>query len=245
MNTLLANQAIDLAIASILSMFAVLIGAVAGYIKLRGEAIAQREKLQAVKEQVEQQGSGGSPTTVVAVPPMQGAGKSILTAPVWNQLNDVLPDGQQDPYATTDCGEESVAMAIAACGGPSLPAGVLRQLLGGVDRPGMTTARDLSYLLSLFKVSNHPRQADPDAAWTEWQHSYQAKYLVIALGYWVSPGFRHWCLIRETDSAALVLNDPWGGQVRTLSRDQAQRLYCGEYVHIDQAVTAPAAGPPS
>ena len=37
-----------------------------------------------------------------------------LAAPAWNQLNDPLPDNQQDPYATTDCGEESTAMAIRA-----------------------------------------------------------------------------------------------------------------------------------
>jgi hypothetical protein len=244
-STLLANQAIDLAIAAVISAFAVLVTSVAGYVQLRGQQIRTAEKVQGVKDQLAQQGSGGSPT-IVTVPPT-GAGHMPLAAPAWNQLNDPLPDAQQDPFATTDCGEESVAMAIAACGGPSLPAGVLRQILGAGNpaRPGITGPIDLSYLLTLFKLKNHVREADPDSAWIEWGNSYRAGYLVIALGYWVTPGFRHWVLIRQTDSGAVVFNDPWGGLQRTMTRDQAQRLYCGVYIHIDQAVSAPAPAPPS
>lgn len=244
MTTLLANQAIDLAIAGVISAFAVLVGAVAGYIQLRGQSIRQAVQLQAVKEQV-QQGSGGA-TTVVAVPSPVGAGvRPALAAPIWNQLNDPLPDAQQDPYATTDCGEEATAMAIAACGGPQLPAGVLRQLLGGPQRPGVTDAAALVYLLNLFKIPAHPRQCDPDTAWIEWSHAFDAGKLVIALGYWVSAGYLHWVLIRQTGPQALTFNDPWGGTEKEMDKATALKLYQGSYVHIDQAVSESAPAPPA
>jgi hypothetical protein len=241
MTNLLANQAFDTALTALLTACGVFLAAMAGYLKVRTQQAAQGAKLDAVASQLK---GGGAPTTIVAVPPAAGAGRAPLAAPAWNQLNDVLPDGQQDPYATSDCGEESVAMALYACGGPNLPAGVLRMLLGGPGRAGTTTAAELAYLLALFGVKAHVRQADPDAAWTEWQHSYQARYLAIALGYWVSPGFLHWVLVREADEGHLTFNDPWGGQVRTLEKQEAQKLYGGVYVHVDQQVSAPAPGPP-
>lgn len=184
--------------------------------------------------------------TIVAVqqPAASGSGSRLLAAPVWNQLDDPLPDGNLDPQAAMDCGEECVAMAVAACGGPGIPAGVFRALLGGPQRRGSTTAADLSYLLTLFGVANHPRQADPDAAWTEWQHSDVAGFLAIALGYWVTPGFLHWVLVRACDPGTVQFNDPWGGSLRSLDRATAQKLYAGQYIHIDQAVTATAGPPP-
>lgn len=195
--------------------------------------------------QVNSQGGGGVPKVVVAQTPLAaGAGPRPLAAPAWNQLDDVLPDGMQDPFATTDCGEESVAMAIAACGGPPLPAGTLRMLLGGPNRPGLSDARALVYLLGLFGITAHPRQCDADAAWLEWQHSYKAGYLVLALGFWVSPNFLHWVVVRETVEGTCLLNDPWGGLQRTLLKSEAQKLYGGWYVHLDEPVTAPAPAPP-
>lgn len=244
MTALLANQAIDLAIAAVISSFAVLIGAIAGYIQLRGQAIRTATKVENVEQQVSQ-GAGGAPTIVsVTSPPAAGA-RPALRAPLWNQLNDPLPDAAQDPYATTDCGEESTAMAISACGGPDLPAGVLRQLLGGPQRPGVTSAADLAYLLGLFKVPAHPRQCDPDTAWIEWSHAFDAGKLVIALGYWVSVGYLHWVLIRQTGPQQITFNDPWGGLERTMDKATAQKLYQGWYVHIDQPVSAPAPTPPA
>jgi hypothetical protein len=243
MSTLLANTAIDLAIAALLTAVALAITNAAGYISVRTKLAAQGAHISDLQAQ---QASGAAPTTIVTVPPApSGQGRTPLLAPAWNQLNDPLPDGALDPQSTTDCGEESTAMAIAACGGPPLPAGVLRQILGGPGRTGATTAADLSYLLTLFGVKNHVRQANADAAWLEWQHSFQARYLVLALGYWVTPGYAHWVLVRETDSNAVLFNDPWGGQIRTLSRDEAQKLYMGVYVHVDQAVVDAAPGPPA
>lgn len=240
---LLTNQAIDLAIASILSAFSVLVLSVAGYIQLRGQNIKQEEKLQAVKEQVQQ--GGGATSTVLAVAPQPPASpRAPLPAPAWNQLNDPLPDGQQDPYATTDCGEESTAMAIAACGGPNLPAGVLRQLLGGANRSGTTDAQALCYLLSLFKIKSHVRECPADVAWTEWRHSFEAGFLVIALGWWVTDGYPHWVLIRQADDSAMTYNDPWGGLEKRMGKQWAQLKYQGTYVHVDQAVSAPAPPPP-
>lgn len=244
MTALLANQAIDLAIAGLISAFAVLLGAVAGYIQLRGQQIKTATEVQGVKEQVQHQGSGGAPTTIVSVPPAGAGTRPALAAPAWNQLNDPLPDNAQDPYATTDCGEESTAMAIAACGGPQLPAGVLRQLLGGPNRTGVTDAPALCYLLALFKIPAHPRQCDPDTAWIEWSHAFDAGKLVIALGYWVTQGYLHWVLIRQTGPQELTFNDPWGGLERSMDKGTAQKLYQGMYVHIDQAVSAPAPAPP-
>jgi hypothetical protein len=242
-NTLLANQAIDLAIAAILTAVAGVIGSVAFCIRLWGQQRVQGTKLQAVKEQVEASG-GATPTTVVVSPPQVAGGPPPLRAQNWNQLNDPLPDQALDPYRTVDCGEECTAMAIEARGGPSLSAYVLRALLGPKAGQLGTTAEQLVYLLALFKIASHPRQCDAYTAWTEWQHSYAAGFLVIALGYWVSIGYPHWVLIRECDDVGITFNDPWGGQVRSLDKATAQKLYQGQYVHIDQPVSAPAPPPP-
>lgn len=245
MNQLLANQANQSAITAILLALPALIVGVTAFVKAKTTGDKQAVQIESLQKQQDKQGTGGSPTTIVAVPPAPvGAGRAPLAAPVWNQLNDPLPDAQQDPQATMDCGEESVAMAIAGCGGPSLPAGVLRMLLGGPGRPGTSSATDLVYLLGLFGIKAHARQADADTAWTEWQHSFDAHYLVLALGYWVSPGYLHWVLVRETSPDVLTFNDPWGGIERTLTKATAQKLYAGLYVHVDQAVSAPAPAPP-
>lgn len=244
MNALLANQAIEIAIAAVISAFAVLVTSVAGYIQLRGQQIKTATEVQAVKEQV-QQGGGAAPTVVTVTPPAASGGRQPLAAPVWNQLNDPLPDAAQDPYATTDCGEESTAMAIAACGGPPLPAGVLRQLLGGPQRPGLSTATDLVYLLKLFKVPAHERNCPADVAWIEWQHSFAAGFLAIGLGWWVTDGYPHWVLIRGIDNDSLTFNDPWGGQERVMPKEWVMAKYQGWYVHIDQAVSQLAPPPPS
>jgi predicted double-glycine peptidase len=65
-----------------------------------------------------------------------------------------------------------------------------------------------------------------------------------ALGYWVSPGFLHWVLVREADDGHITFNDPWGGHVRVMDKAMAQKLYAGQYVHIDQPVSALAPAPP-
>lgn len=244
MTALLANQAIDLAIATLISSFAGLVGAYAFCVRLRGGQIRQGEQIKAVAAQVEQ-GGGGSPTIVAVAAPSGAGARPALRAPAWNQLDDPLPDAAQDPYATTDCGEESTAMAIAACGGPNLPAGVLRQLLGGPQRPGVSSAPDLSYLLGLFKIPSHPRMCDADTAWIEWSHAFDAGKLIVALGYWVSPGYLHWVLIRQTGPQEITFNDPWGGLVRKMDKPTAQKLYAGTYVHIDASISAPAPPPPS
>jgi hypothetical protein len=243
MSTLLANTAIDLAIAALLTAVAVAVTNAAGYIAVRTRLAAQGAHISDLQQHQQDASTSATTPTMVVTPIAAGGALAPVSVPVYNQLNDPLPDGAQDPYATTDCGEESVAMVIAACGGPPLPAGVLRQLLGGVARPGATTAANLVYLLSLFKVLAHVRQADPDAAWTEWQHAQGASFPVIALGYWVSAGYPHWIVIRACDALSITYNDPWGGHEQTMTKGTAQMRYMGYYVHVDQAVSAPAPGP--
>lgn len=238
MNDLLANPAFDTALIA-------LVGALAGYIQVRTQQAKQGAHIVDLQRQA---GSGAptAPTTVVAMPSSGGSGTSVpvVSAPVYNQLNDPLPDASQDPYATTDCGEESVSMVVAACGGPVLPAGQFRMLLGGTGRRGSSTAADLVYLLKLFNIQAHSRQCDAGTAWVEWGHSQHARYLVIALGYWVTVGYLHWVVITGCDDSGVTFNDPWGGVARHLSTDEAQKLYMGVYVHVDQPVSAPAPAPP-
>src|SRR5436305_8087938 len=112
MNNLWANPAFDTALVS-------LILAVTGYIQVRTQQAKQGAHIVDLQRHA---GAGAPPaaTTVVAMPSSGGTGTNVpvVHAPIYNQLNDPLPDASQDPYATTDCGEESVSMVVAACGGP-------------------------------------------------------------------------------------------------------------------------------
>lgn len=135
-------------------------------------------------------------------------------------------------------------MAIAAQGGPDLPAYILRALLGPNAGLAGTNGNQLVYLLRLFKMPAHVRVCDADTAWVEWGHSFGAGLLVIALGYWVDIGYPHWVLIREADEHGICFNDPWGGQQKTMTKEQAQKVYLGQYVHLDARVSGLAPAPP-
>lgn len=230
MQTLLANQAIVGALAGILTSVAGLIVAVAALIKAKATEAVQKDQ---------KKGGGGS-TTIVMPTTTAGATAPALAAPIWNQLDDPLPDGAQDPYRQYDCGEECVAMAVAACGGPTLPAYILRTLLGAVAGTKGTTGQQLVYLLKLLKIPAHVRTCDAQTAFVEWQHSYAARFLIVARGYWVDIGYPHWVLIRRTDEGGITFNDPFGGQERWMSKADAQARYLGDYVHLDTVISGAA-----
>lgn len=233
MQTLLANQAIEGAIAGILTGVAGLIVAVAALVKAKATEAVQKDQAKA----------GTGPTTIVM--PAGGQTAPVLPAPAWNQLDDPLPDGAQDPYRQYDCGEECVAMAAAACSGPPLPAYILRTLLGAAAGQKGTSGQQLVYLLKLLKIPAHVRTCDAQTAIQEWRHSYAAHFLVIARGYWVDVGYPHWVLIKRTDEGGVTFNDPWGGQERWMCMADAQARYLGDYVHLDAVATGLAAGAPT
>jgi Papain-like cysteine protease AvrRpt2 len=237
MTILLSNAAIVIAVAAILTSIGQLIRSFATSIDIRSKIAAQSAHISDLQDQVK---SGGG-ASVIVVPSNQasGAGSRLISARPMNQLDDVLPDGQQDPYATTDCGEETTAMTVFACGGPNLPAGAYRQLLGGPNRVGTSSADDIVFLLKLFKIPAHKRLCPSDVAWIEWQHSMKAGFLVIALGWFVTDGFPHWVLIRGIDQNVVTFNDPWGGQVRTMPKEWMLTKYQGCYVHVDAVTSAP------
>jgi hypothetical protein len=162
-----------------------------------------------------------------------------LPIPVWNQLNDPLPDGQQDPYATTDCGEESVAMIGKGYGGPELPAGQVRMILraGDVNGPGISSGDDLVHALAaVFHLRSHVRACNAATFQIEATKAINSGMPVIALGQWVSIGFLHWVVGRGADDTGLMTNDPWGGANRLIAWPDVARLYAGTYVHLDQSI---------
>lgn len=172
--------------------------------------------------------TGGSSGT-----PSSPAPAALKTIPSGNQLDDPLPDGAQDPQATVDCGEEAVSDLLAWWGLPFLPAGVLRQALGGWHRAGLTTASDIVRLLALFKVPSHTRVTDGATAWVEIGRAVGAGLPCVMLGAWLAPSLLHWRLAVAFDPTAVTCRDPWGGVTVVMSRAEFIAGYRGAYVHVD------------
>jgi ABC-type bacteriocin/lantibiotic exporter with double-glycine peptidase domain len=171
--------------------------------------------------------------------------KQLPGIPVWNQLNDPLPDGQQDSQNFNDCGEECVAMLIKAYGGPELPAGQIRMLLHGINGTGITTGDDLVRALAMFKdrqgrtIAAHVRSGIDAATFqVEATHAISSGLPVIALGDWVTRGYGHWVVVRGTDETGIAVNDPWGGLNRVISWSDVNALFDGCYVHLDLSIGA-------
>lgn len=166
----------------------------------------------------------------------------MLKVPVYDQLNDRLPDGNLDKYATQDCGSESVAEVGAAFGfggDVGFSAGQVRQIIrhGDFNGSGLTTADDLVYgLASCFRLPSHVRNANFTQLKQELQRAVAAKMPCIVLGGWVDPAVLHWIVVIDATPGGITFNDSWGGKVRSLAWADVAKLYAGTYCHLDKAL---------
>jgi hypothetical protein len=166
-----------------------------------------------------------------------GAGvTSPVKLPVYNQLNDPLPNGEQDAYATSDCGEECAAEIIRACRGVVLSAGDIRYQLGGADRTGLTTGSDLVEALRLSDVPAHSASLDVASAWPAIAQSLAGGKPVALLVLWQNTSTLHWVVATDLRGGVLYYNDPWGGVRASCGKSAFAKIYQGVAVFSDQAV---------
>lgn len=159
--------------------------------------------------------------------------------PLYNQNNDPLPDGQQDPQHSNDCGEECASM-LGAAYRPNLvlPAGQLRMLLRSNNWQGnaLTNADDICWILkNVFNIPCHPRYVDFDTSKIEVIHALTSNMPVAYLGKW-DGNEEHWIIPHTLYNMGFVANDPWGGYLHTISWSDASLLYGGQYVHVDEVL---------
>lgn len=158
---------------------------------------------------------------------MGAANGSMLGIPAWNQNRDPLPDGNEDPYHDSDCGEECAAMRIYYRTGLELPAGVLRTLIPGHGASGATTGPELVGVMRLFHLSPVYREITGAAIQAFCTRSIVQGTPPILIGNWVSPHILHWVLGVDAGRDALTVNDPWGGVRRYLPWDIVLQRYAG------------------
>lgn len=167
--------------------------------------------------------------------------------PLYNQNNDPLPDGQQDPQHSNDCGEECASM-LGAAYRPNLvlPAGQLRMLLRGNNWQGnaLTDGDDIVWILkNVFNIPSHTRRVDFTTSKIEITHALQSNMPVVYLGKW-DGDYLHWIIPFELtpnndypkSGLGFVSNDPWGGWLHQIDWDTAASLYGGQYVHVDEVL---------
>lgn len=155
---------------------------------------------------------------------------SLSDIPAWNQNRDPLPDGQEDPYHDTDCGEECAAMRIYYRTGVELPAGVLRELIPGHARRGETSGMDLVGVMRLFGLSPVYKRVATDAVQLLLGEAVRKGIPAIVLGTWVAPTVLHWVLVVGADGGGVWVNDPWGGVRRYIPWGIFLHRYAGECI---------------
>lgn len=153
-----------------------------------------------------------------------------MDIPSWDQNRDPLPDGNQDPYHDTDCGEECAAMRIWYRTGIELPAGVLRTLIPSKLDAGTTTGPELVAVMEKFGLRPVYKEPATAAIHTLCQSAVVKGIPPIALGFWVAPTVMHWVLLVDAPRTGVVVNDPWGGRRYFLPRDKFLQRYAGECI---------------
>lgn len=172
-----------------------------------------------------------------AIPARSSLGAAI-TLPPWNQLNDPLPNGSQDAYSTSDCGEECVAEIVYATKGVQLSAGDVRFSIGGANRPGLTSGLDLVAALALSGIPAVTSALDGPSAWQAIGTAISTGHPVIMLGNWLGYPALHWCVATSLRGEVIHFNDPWGGLRRIEPRQWFYANYSGQVVIVQIPVMA-------
>lgn len=141
------------------------------------------------------------------------AGLILDGYPTWNQNRDPKPDGSQDPFATTDCGEECCAILLYALKGEYLTETQVREAMPGHSDHGETTPLDLvTFLKTRFRDGS---------SFTLGKSTFKSylKSLIrngapaISLGYYISPSRLHWVVVVGFGNDHVVCIDPWYGRM--------------------------------
>lgn len=147
------------------------------------------------------------------------------------QLVALLPDGQVDPAAATDCGEACVSSAVAVARGLALGPGCLRESLGKPEYDGRTTPDDLGRLCEAFRMDPRVgRSSGPNPASV--RRRLRAKRYVALLGYFESSQFLHWVLAYDYGEHGVWVMDPWTATLRPYTWDMLRSQWTGDYVAI-------------
>ena len=162
-----------------------------------------------------------------------GGGAGVPGAPVWLQGGDLLPSGARPALWGQECGEECASMVVQAVHGVPTIADGLRALLRGPAGGAMTGPGDLVALLGLCNVRAVGRAIPATDLPGSVQQSVTRGRFVIALGYWVSPNYLHWCLVHNASPNGWTANDPIRGLVNDSWAWVGPR-YAGQIVEITQ-----------
>jgi hypothetical protein len=164
--------------------------------------------------------------------------------PAWNQLADPLADGRADPQAYTDCGWECCAMVLHWCHGVTMPAGDVRMLVGGWQRPGLSDGPDLVKGLAAQNVSADLHTGTANELDVVLRRTIADGRPAIVLGHWITEAVLHWVAATAISRTGVVVHDPWGGHVHEIPWADFRALIAGQIVTVNGAIRAPAGRPP-
>lgn len=205
---------------------------VPAYVALYAQVRKQSKDLNGVGAKVDQhdaqiqslQGGG-------AVPPAAPS-PSPLAYPLWNQLQDPLPDGSLPTGRYNECGEECVSMVLWRQHGVEVAADALRAQLGGPKRTPLTTGADLVKLLNHNHVAASSLNCEAVEAPNQIVAANAEGRGVIALGQWLQPTILHWILVIQSDRLGCTYHDPWGGVQRYKTWVEFRPMFAGELVLV-------------
>jgi len=109
-------------------------------------------------------------------------------------------------------------------------AGWLREILGGPERSGLTTAEDLSALLTACHVQNKLLSVAPGGIISDLKISYGERRLVALLGAYGPGGVMHWITMVGMAPGRVTVYDPWVGATVVWTEDNLVAAYAGSGV---------------
>lgn len=143
--------------------------------------------------------------------------------PIRGQRTVLLPDGNIDPDAITDCGESVLSSVIDALRGMNLSPGCIRQSLGLPFGTGATTTEDLHRFLGWIATHVKTTSLSGDAFAAELRRLRHHGRYCIALGQWVQSGTGHWYLFYEAAGLRYLAMDPWTATYRNVPANVVKR----------------------
>lgn len=159
-------------------------------------------------------------------------GLTLDNYPCWSQNADPDPDGQADPFASTDCGWEACSIVIRGRTGEYTAEGTLRRESGTHDDHGATIAGDLVTCLHRHGVMAVGLQVPFDTLRFSVKQAITKGVPVILLGRFVDPAVLHWIVAIGFGNDHLIYVDPWDGRMKCLRWGAVESLYAGALVRV-------------
>jgi hypothetical protein len=177
-------------------------------------------------------GAALTPTTIGGGVIGNGAPHPLAWLPAWSQRTGVLPDGNPDPQEYSDCGETCVAIVVAGVHGVPVEAGWIRQMLGGVQRSGLTDGADLVRALALCNISSEVVAGGAYEAYTTLRAYWAAAQPALILGRWLQGDALHWVIAWSWTPDYIGVIDPWTGTRRSILLADFRSKYANMCVHV-------------